>query len=87
MLSFLEETVARNLVRYAAGQHMFCPQCQSCLDCKTTVITTDDVSNKVHVQCAECYGHPIGSFSAGIVRVYDGRDLWPSKSKLLWRFK
>jgi hypothetical protein len=86
-LSFLQLTVARNLVRYAAGHNITCPCCGDLMDQSRTVLLTDTADHCV-TMCAECYGKPIGSFTAGSVTVYDGRDLFKLKGKAAhqWRF-
>ena len=86
ILGMLEQQVARKLVRYAASQHMFCPQCETILDMRETVLTMDTADHTL-VQCATCYGRPIGNIKAGSVTVYDGRALWrPRSTKRNWAF-
>jgi len=79
----------REIVRYAAGQHIDCPQCGAVLDAAGTVVLTHGEHSAT--LCARCYGHPIGSFTAGAVEVLDGRALWKpsgrSKRALGWGWK
>lgn len=77
LLSDIEKTVARGLVKYAASMHMFCPKCENVLDCKTTVVMS--YKDKTAVMCSTCYGHGPGNIRAGAVEVWDGRALWPAK--------
>ena len=87
MLTHLEQFTARELVKYAAGYKITCPHCDDILDAKGTVVLTDDVTNESDIVCWRCYGHPIGNIKSGRVQIWDGRALWPSKSKNVWRYK
>lgn len=79
ILGAFEQTIARNLVKHAAGTAIFCPRCETILDCKTTVVLSD--KTKTLVLCSCCYGRGPGNIKAGSVEVWDGRALWPTKQK------
>jgi hypothetical protein len=85
LLSFMEEHLAKQLVRYAVGEAIFCPRCNASLDAPEAVIVTDDQHN-TQILCAACWGKPVGHIKAGSVTVYDGRALWRPKSKNVWRW-
>jgi hypothetical protein len=55
--SMMEHTVRRNLLKYAAGQHMFCRVCENVLDCRRTSIATvkdGDKDVRTYVTCSSC---------------------------------
>jgi len=47
----------RQLLKYAAGQHMFCKNCQAVLDWKTTIIFTASKGDRkaTVVLCDKCF--------------------------------
>lgn len=61
--SFLEKHLNRNLLKHAAGSAMFCPSCDKCLDCRSTVLATihrsvDDGPEEIvrsYTMCAKCW--------------------------------
>lgn len=63
LFSPLQDKLNRELLKYAAGHHIFCPACQQIMDCRRTVITdvvavTPDgreVPVKSLVRCAKCF--------------------------------
>lgn len=92
--STMQTHVNRQLLKYAAGHVMFCPSCDQCLDCRSTVNVTVLHHGEIHSSttlCASCYdkrkpvldvalakANPEQGISLDIV---DGRALWPSRSK------
>ena len=74
--SYLQLTVARNLVKYAAGRAMFCPKCETVLDAPTTVYADDGDGGHTLILCATCWGKSPGNVRAGSITVWDGRVLW-----------
>lgn len=55
----MEKTVNRNLLKHAAGQHIFCPSGNKCggrvMDYRNTVIATHKQSGKTMVACGDCW--------------------------------
>jgi len=93
VLGGMETTVKRNILKYAAGRTMFCPGCQTIMDCKRTVtwdLLKEDKLLMSKVLCTACYDSKIAGNAAiaeavtskGLtVEVTDGRVLWPSRKK------
>lgn len=71
--SMMRDTVNRNLLKYAAGRVMFCPYCNTVLDCRTTVIvsTTDGKESVLCARCFDAWGD-----KPAFTGVVDGRQLW-----------
>lgn len=91
-IDYFQQTMQRNLLKYAAGYAINCPCCGDILDAPTTVHMEDTSGEhaRILIMCARCYGRPIGSFTAGAVEVLDGRALWPATGKAArraWRYK
>lgn len=58
MMSFIEEELQGQLLKYAAGRQMFCANCESLLDWKTTTIvavTAGDATDS-RIYCTPCVG-------------------------------
>ena len=53
MLDTLQKTLNRNLLKYSAGHHIFCPICDKIADYREWVIV--DNGTKTHACCAECF--------------------------------
>lgn len=90
----LQTHVNRNLLKYAAGRVMFCPSCDKCLDCRSTVNVTVLHKGEVHSSttlCAACYDARKPVLDAALAKaspdvgitldIVDGRALWPTRSK------
>ena len=77
----MQWTIARNLVKYAAGTAMFCPRCEAILDQSRTVVLSD--GTRTVTMCDQCYGKSPGNIKRGSIEVYDGRVLFakPRKAK------
>ena len=57
MFDQLQLTVNRNLLKYAAGQNIFCPLCDRILDAKTTVnIQAGEVNRTC---CSACFDNEL----------------------------
>ena len=56
MLNMLEKTLNRNLLKYSAGQHMFCPRCGNVADYRKWVIVDDEDGKTVWQGCTDCAG-------------------------------
>lgn len=57
VLSYMEKTVTRNLLKWAAGQVMFCPCCAVCMDWRKTVIieiNKGETLLKTYTVCTKC---------------------------------
>jgi hypothetical protein len=63
VISFLEQHVNRQLLRYAAGTAIFCPRCGEIMDCERTVVATvhrklagkEEEIVATYTQCAKCW--------------------------------
>lgn len=61
---FFRQTVNRQLLKYAAGQAIFCPQCNAIMDCRRTVVATvhrhlegkEEECVQSWTLCAKCWG-------------------------------
>lgn len=56
--SMMERVVNTNLLKYAAGQTMFCPGCKNCMDWRTTTVLTLHQGEKCvssEVLCGACH--------------------------------
>lgn len=56
-MSPMQRTVTRNLLKYAAGQTMFCPGCDQVMDWRQTMIldvTKDSAPIRTMVLCSPC---------------------------------
>jgi hypothetical protein len=61
--SFLGKHLNKQLLKHAAGSNMFCPGCDKCLDCKSTVLATihrtvNDGPEEIvrsYTLCAKCW--------------------------------
>jgi hypothetical protein len=83
---YLVQSLNRQLVKYAVSRLITCPHCGDILDqASTVVLTHGDFASAA--MCAECYGHPIGSFRAGAVEVLDGRALFGRLTKKQWQYR
>ena len=82
LLGSMQWTIARNLVKWAAGQTMFCPHCDRVLDCSRTIVASDGGRATITL-CADCWGKAPGNFKSGSVEVWDGRVLFakPARTK------
>ena len=49
----MQAVVNANLLRYSAGNHIWCPNCDTILDCHTTVIVSLD--GYTGTCCAQCW--------------------------------
>ena len=85
VMSEMEQVVNRNLLKYAAGTALFCPCCQTVMDCTRTV-TFDVIRNGQPlkagmVRCTRCYDSLCTSLSTAngfcFENVVDGRILFP----------
>lgn len=74
LMDMFERTIARNLVKYAAGTAIFCPRCGDVMDCKRTIVLSD--GKREVVMCDKCYGRAPGNVKSGSITLYDGRVLW-----------
>jgi hypothetical protein len=79
----LEVTVNRDLLKYAAGRAIFCPQCRKIMDAKTTVIVTTP-AGQTWTSCAACWDK-VATMARKDARfaeldIVDGRDLWNTKA-------
>lgn len=71
-------TVNRNLLKWAAGQYMFCPYCDACMDCKRTVYVEVQFKNKDAdwtvpntpkakvTSCASCWDKQHGAYKDAV---------------------
>ena len=84
IMSPMQRTVTRNLLKYAAGQTMFCPGCSQCMDWRRTMIldvTKDSAPIRTMVLCTTCADKGLLSLEAlckekGLtLEVTDGRKL------------
>lgn len=64
MLNLITKEINKNLLKWAAGQQMFCPSCDRILDWKTTAIVESKQGDKIAATftcCTKCldrkYGH------------------------------
>ena len=85
ILSPLQRTVTRNLLKHAAGRAIFCPSCQTIMDWKRTVIydvqrqDTPDSTVKVFVWCGKCADKALPSLQKAcldrnlVLEITDGR--------------
>lgn len=59
MFGSVKQQVDRNLLKYAAGHHIFCPSGNKCggkvLDHRDTVVATHKESGKTMVACGDCW--------------------------------
>lgn len=62
-LNPMKKTLNRNLLKYAAGHHIFCPGCNNIMDHKNTVVVTNKKTGKTMVNCGKC--HDAGIKRAG----------------------
>lgn len=82
LASPMQALVNKNLLKYAAGNAMFCPQCQICMDWKRTTIITVDPGprERVVVGCSPCMDKALRGAkpkleAAGLsYEVVDGRE-------------
>ena len=51
----MKKTLNRNLLKYAAGHHIFCPSCENVLDHKNTVVMTNKRTGNTTVNCGDCH--------------------------------
>lgn len=72
----LQGQVNRNLLKYAAGRAIFCPECHAILDCRSCVIGHHDVFNRECVICCSCWDKRPDK--AAFSDVIDGRQLFTS---------
>ena len=84
LLSEMERTISRNLLKYAAGHHIFCPGCDAIMDCTRTVIVS--AGSREIVRCTTCWdaARLLVEASAAVEGKYsvlDGRMLWPAKRR------
>jgi hypothetical protein len=78
----VEVAVNRNLLKYAAGTTMFCPECDRIMDAKTTVVATARNGTTV-TRCCKCWDVLVAKFfptTADTLDIVDGRDLWNTKA-------
>jgi hypothetical protein len=66
----LKKHANRQLLKYAAGHHIFCPSCKNVLDHKNTVIATHKGTGKTSVSCGDCYDKGINK-----LKVRHGHDV------------
>ena len=89
--SIIKTPVESNLLKWSAGQAIFCPNCQNIMDWRKTVVATihaktDKTPEKViksYVVCVECWdkvGHRVtdgvDKFNAKNVGSADGATAW-----------
>ena len=61
ILSAVQRTLARNMLRFHAGHEIFCPKCHTILDCKRAVEIdvckqdTDATLVRSYIMCANCW--------------------------------
>lgn len=82
--SLMQETIHRNLLKYAAGRAIFCPHCDTILDCRSTVVATRDT--REYVMCARCWDSKVDQAGkAACSEIVDGRELWPAPAKRTYK--
>ncbi len=89
MLSELERTAKRSMLKWHAGHTMFCPGCEQVLDCKRVVeidISKDGKLQASKIVCASCYDSRLkGNIEAQLhalghtVEIIDGREIFGRK--------
>ena len=68
-------TVNRNLLKYSAGQAIFCPKCGQVADCKNWVVATQ--SEHTVGLCASCWDAKASlRYLPASIEVLDGRVLF-----------
>jgi RNase P subunit RPR2 len=58
----MQRTIYRNLLKHAAGQTMFCPVCETCLDWKKTVVVDVGGGHLIRVLCRDCWDNKVLPF-------------------------
>lgn len=76
--SLMQETIHRNLLKYAAGRAIFCPGCGKVLDCRDTVTATHMTGGQA-VMCGKCWDRKAELYAFS--EIVDGRKLWPAPVK------
>jgi len=64
MLDMMRKTIDRNLLKYSAGQHIFCPQCQKVADYRTWLIIESPTGKIFYQGCAD---HVSDSDQSGLI--------------------
>ena len=82
ILSDLERTIRRQVLKFHVGQAIFCPECQSVMDVRRAVEVDYEAPNGtvVHssIRCTDCFDKNPPAEGIGITRkVNDGRVLFP----------
>lgn len=75
--SFMQTTINKELVKWAAGHVMFCPGCDKILDCRSTVVATHNTGGQA-VLCADCWDKKTELYAFS--EIVDGRKLWVQQS-------
>jgi hypothetical protein len=89
----MERTIKQNLLKHHAGHTMFCPACNTILDCRDAVEIDFLVEGKLQasrIACASCFDKlikpDIDTYATKLraghaVEITDGRELWPRRKK------
>lgn len=85
---YLKRTVTRNLLKFAAGNAIFCPSCQTVMDWKRTAIIEVNKDGKTLVsktQCCKCLDKALERYKAVVadhgatLEITDGRE-WSKRA-------
>jgi hypothetical protein len=84
LMSEMERTVNKGLLEYAASQTLFCPKCETIMDCTRTVTFDIVKDGQIHqstvVLCGACYDRLCAAMSTAqgycLEDVVDGRTLF-----------
>lgn len=88
----LERIAHRNLLKYAAGQVMFCPGCETCMDCTRTVnveclVDSRDGKGERSIKswtlCASCYDRRKQVFEDGKQKVLAAHTDWSVRYEVI----
>ena len=82
ILSDLERTIRRQVLKFHVGQTIFCPECQSIMDVRRAVEvdyeTPDGTVVHSSIRCVDCFDRNPPAEGIGVTRkVNDGRVLFP----------
>lgn len=77
IVNSMERTVTRNLLKYAAGQTMFCPACDDVLDYRRAALV--EIGQNSRCICTKCLDRVKSELGEKLtanphIKITDGRD-------------